>query len=100
MIYVYRLTRSIEQPLGEVVHIAETVASGDLSEFATERGGEFGRLLSGLGEMEDMLTDPVGRIKESSDAIGGASRQIADGNPTCPSAPKNRPPRCSRPRRA
>ncbi len=81
MIYVYRLTRSIEQPLGEAVHIAETVASGDLSqEFATERGGEFGRLLSGLGEMEDMLTDLVGRIKESSDAIGGASRQIADGN--------------------
>jgi len=80
-IYAFRLTRSIEQPLGEAVYIAETVASGDLSqEFATERGGEFGRLLSGLGEMEDMLTDLVGRIKESTDSISGASQQIAAGN--------------------
>jgi len=77
----WTLVRSIEQPLAEAVHIAETVGAGDLSqEFETERRGEFGRLLGGMGKMEDMLTDLVTRIKESTDSITDASRQIADGN--------------------
>ncbi len=78
---IYGLARGIEQPLAEAVYIAETVAAGDLSqEFETERGGEFGRLLGGLGEMEDMLTDLVTRIKASTDSITDASHQIAAGN--------------------
>jgi methyl-accepting chemotaxis protein len=75
------LTRSIVGPIGEALLIAETVAAGDLSqEFETERGGDFGRLLRGMGEMEDTLTDLVTRIKASTDAIAVASRQIAAGN--------------------
>jgi len=75
------LTRSIVQPIGEALLIAETVASGDLSqEFETKRGGDFGRLLRGMGEMEDTLTDLVTRIKASTDSIAVASRQIAAGN--------------------
>ncbi|MDN6888159.1 methyl-accepting chemotaxis protein [Variovorax sp. CAN2819] len=75
------LTRSIVQPIGEALLIAETVAAGDLSqEFETERGGDFGRLLRGMGDMEDTLTDLVTRIKTSTDSIAVASRQIAAGN--------------------
>ncbi len=75
------LARSVMQPLGEAIFIAETVASGDLSkEFETERGGDFGRLLRGMGEMEDTLTDVVTRIKASTDSIVVASREIAAGN--------------------
>ncbi|WP_018903820.1 methyl-accepting chemotaxis protein [Variovorax paradoxus] len=75
------LARSIMQPLGEAIFIAETVASGDLSkEFETERGGDFGRLLRGMGDMEDTLTDVVTRIKASTDSIVVASGQIAAGN--------------------
>ena len=75
------LARGIMQPLGEAIFIAETVASGDLSkEFETERGGDFGRLLRGMGEMEDTLTDVVTRIKASTDSIVVASGQIAAGN--------------------
>ncbi|MGJ7612073.1 MULTISPECIES: methyl-accepting chemotaxis protein [unclassified Variovorax] len=75
------LTRSIVGPIGEALLIAETVASGDLSkDFETERGGDFGRLLRGMGEMEDTLTDLVTRIKASTDSIAVASRQIAAGN--------------------
>ncbi len=78
---VWALARSIEAPLSEAVYIAETVAAGDLSqEFDTERGGEFGRLLGGLGEMEDMLTDLVTRIRAATDSITTASHQIAAGN--------------------
>ncbi|HWT19528.1 MAG TPA: methyl-accepting chemotaxis protein [Variovorax sp.] len=75
------LARGIMQPLGEAIFIAETVASGDLSkEFETERGGDFGRLLRGMGEMEDTLTDVVTRIKSSTDSIVVAAGQIAAGN--------------------
>ncbi|WP_454725277.1 MULTISPECIES: methyl-accepting chemotaxis protein [Cupriavidus] len=81
VVFTFAIARGVEQPLGEAVYIAETVASGDLSqEFETERGGEFGRLLRGMGEMEDMLTDLVSRIKGSTDSITDASRQIAVGN--------------------
>ncbi|HYP85635.1 methyl-accepting chemotaxis protein [Variovorax sp.] len=75
------LTRSIVQPIDEALLIAETVAAGDLSqEFSTDRGGDFGRLLRGMGDMEDMLTDMVGRIRASADAIVLASGEIASGN--------------------
>ncbi|MDB5892800.1 MAG: hypothetical protein JWQ88_331 [Rhodoferax sp.] len=79
--FVYGLVRSIVRPLDEAIYIAETVAAGDLSQdFATERGGEFGRLLAALGTMEDTLTDVVGRIKTSTDTITVASKDIAAGN--------------------
>jgi methyl-accepting chemotaxis protein len=77
----WRLGRGIRQPLNEAIYIAETVAAGDLSqEFNTERGGDFGRLLSALGDMEDTLTDLVSRIKASTDSITAASGDIAAGN--------------------
>ncbi|OAK66700.1 hypothetical protein A3K87_05685 [Variovorax paradoxus] len=80
-VIAWLLTRGIVQPIGEALLIAETVASGDLSqEFETDRGGDFGRLLRGMGDMEDTLTDLVTRIKASTDAIAVASRQIAAGN--------------------
>jgi methyl-accepting chemotaxis protein len=75
------LVRSITRPLDEAIVIAETVAAGDLSqEFKTERGGDFGRLLGALGNMEDTRTDQVTRIKGSTDTIAVASRQIDGGN--------------------
>jgi len=79
--FAYGLARSVVVPLEEAINIAEIVASGDLShDFETTRGGEFGRLLRALGTMEDILTDLVTRIKESSDPITVASGEIAAGN--------------------
>ena len=75
------LARSIAAPLDEATLIAETVASGDLSQdFETQRTGEFGRLLRALGTMEDTLTDLVGNIKQSTESITVASRELASGN--------------------
>ena len=75
------IARSIVSPLHEALLIANTVAACDLSkDFETDRGGEFGELLSSMGTMEDTLTDLVTRIKESTESIAGASRQIASGN--------------------
>ncbi len=75
------LARTVSQPLSQAVLIARTVASGDLSqEFRSDRGGDFGRLLDALGEMEDKLTDVVTRIRGSTDSIVVASQQIDSGN--------------------
>ncbi|MES2186363.1 MAG: methyl-accepting chemotaxis protein [Pseudomonadota bacterium] len=75
------LSRSITSPLDDAIYIAETVAAGDLSkDFPSDGSGEFGRLLNALGTMEDTLTDLVTRIKDSTDSIAIASKQIDAGN--------------------
>ena len=80
-VLAWLLTRSVVEPINEALLIAETVASGDLSQdFDSDRGGDFGRLLRGMGEMEDTLTNVVGRIKASADSILTASGEIASGN--------------------
>ncbi len=75
------LRGSIVSPLNQAILIAETVASGDLSqEFSTELKGDFGRLLGALGTMEDTLTDLVSRIKDDADAISTSADHIDHGN--------------------
>ena len=77
----YGLRSSIVQPLRQAILIAETVASGDLSqEFSSEVQGDFGRLLTALGTMEDTLTELVGGIKQSTDAISVSAGDIESGN--------------------
>ncbi len=75
------ISRSITEPLKEALLIADTVASGDLSQdFESSRGGEFGKLLNSMGDMEDKLTVLVTSIKDSTGSILLASREIAAGN--------------------
>ena len=75
------LRSGIVRPLAQAILIAETVAAGDLSqEFSSDLQGDFGRLLSALGTMEDTLTELVGRIKQSADAIGVSAGEIDAGN--------------------
>ena len=75
------LRASIVAPLNQAILIAETVASGDLSqEFNSDLEGDFGRLLGALGTMEDTLTDLVSRIKQSTDSITASAADIDHGN--------------------
>ena len=75
------LRTSIVAPLNQAILIAETVASGDLSqEFNSDLEGDFGRLLGALGTMEDTLTDLVSRIKQSTDSITASAADIDHGN--------------------
>ncbi|WP_339385458.1 methyl-accepting chemotaxis protein [Acidovorax sp. sic0104] len=75
------LRSGIVSPLNQAILIAETVASGDLSqEFSSDLEGDFGRLLDGLGTMEDTLTDLVSRIKQSTDSITASAADIDRGN--------------------
>ena len=81
LVAVFSLRASIVTPLNQAILIAETVASGDLSqEFSSELRGDFGRLLGALGTMEDTLTDLVSRIKQSTDSIAGSASGIHHAN--------------------
>jgi methyl-accepting chemotaxis protein len=77
----WRLTRSITGPIGTAVHLAETVASGDLStRLAVDRKDEIGQLLTALLRMNDNLARIVGDVRKSTDSIATGSTQIATGN--------------------
>ncbi|MBT9514483.1 MAG: methyl-accepting chemotaxis protein [Acidovorax sp.] len=81
LLAVVSLRMSIVAPLNQAILIAETVASGDLSqEFSSDLQGDFGRLLGALGTMEDTLTDLVARIKQDADAISTSAADIDHGN--------------------
>jgi len=75
------ITRSITLPIGRSVIVAETVASGDLSSRILISGNdENTRLQRALKDMNDRLTEVVGRVKASADGIALGSAEIAAGN--------------------
>ncbi|CAG9238899.1 Methyl-accepting chemotaxis protein II [Paraburkholderia tropica] len=75
------ITRSITIPVAKAVHMAETVAQGDLTgELAVEGRDEAARLLQALSEMNRKLGSIVTRVRESADGIATASGEIAAGN--------------------
>jgi methyl-accepting chemotaxis protein len=78
---LYLIARSITQPLNNAVAIAERVAAGDLTaQFDTSGRNETARLLASLKQMNDNLRRIVGEVSVSVDAIGSATRDIANGN--------------------
>lgn len=77
----WRIARSIQQPVGQAVRIAERIAEGHLDS-NVERGGldEVGRLLDAIGAMQDRLSHLVSQIRESAQCIQVASTEVAEGN--------------------
>ncbi|EJL93452.1 methyl-accepting chemotaxis protein [Herbaspirillum sp. CF444] len=77
----YSVMRSITRPLNAAINIAERVAGGDLS-VRVERTAqdETGKLLAALQDMRDGLVSAVTQVRDGSDAISVAAREIADGN--------------------
>ncbi|AFP29841.1 methyl-accepting chemotaxis protein [Marinobacter sp. BSs20148] len=72
------LTRSITRPIREAVSLATRVASGDLSaDIRSDRGDEFGQLLSALGAMVVNLRDLVRSINTNSGLISTSANQLS-----------------------
>ncbi|MDP3673390.1 MAG: methyl-accepting chemotaxis protein [Telluria sp.] len=77
----WRITASITRPLQEAVSIARKVAAGDLSAQPKVSGSdEVGELLVALKGMNDFLRTIVGQVRNGTEAISGASQEIAQGN--------------------
>jgi methyl-accepting chemotaxis protein len=72
---------SITKPIDKAVRIARTVATGDLtSAIVVDRADETGALLQALRDMNDRLTETVGRVRSSSSSVASAAHEIAVGN--------------------
>ncbi|HYD96156.1 MAG TPA: methyl-accepting chemotaxis protein [Noviherbaspirillum sp.] len=74
-------TRRITRPLNEAVGIAKRVAAGDLtSEIKIKTHDETGELMNALQHMNESLRKIVGEVRNGTDNIASASREIAMGN--------------------
>jgi methyl-accepting chemotaxis protein len=75
------IIRTITRSLDSAVHVAETVAKGDLSSSIEVRSSdELGRLMQALQSMNGNLIGIVNRIRESSESIATGATQISSGN--------------------
>ncbi|TDY90063.1 UNVERIFIED_ORG: methyl-accepting chemotaxis protein [Herbaspirillum seropedicae] len=75
------VARIVSRPLQEAMHVAERVAEGDLTVHIQPAGrDETGRLMGSLKAMNDSLLRIVTQVREGTDTINTASREIASGN--------------------
>src|SRR5690606_5331861 len=73
--------RSITQPLQRAVHMAQAIASGDLSGEDAETGtNEVGELLDAQQQMRARLRPMVAQVRRGADSVALASAEIAQGN--------------------
>ncbi|MEX3950764.1 methyl-accepting chemotaxis protein [Paraburkholderia sp. EG287B] len=74
-------TRSIVQPMQEVVYGAQALAQGDLSvAIDVRRRDEVGLLAEAVNAAIAQLARIVGNVKQASHSIGEATQQLAAGN--------------------
>ncbi len=79
--FAWWITRSITGPIREAVHLAQTVAAGDLStENHSNSKDECGQLLEALQDMNDSLIHIVNQVRTGADSMATATSQIAAGN--------------------
>ncbi|MGO4376654.1 methyl-accepting chemotaxis protein [Pseudoduganella sp. RAF53_2] len=77
----YHLVQNITRSMGMAVSAAEAVAKGDLARPIQVNGkDEIAQLLDALQRMQTALAGVVRQVRDGSDAVLGASTEIAQGN--------------------
>ena len=75
------VSRSVTQPIGEAVMVAQAVAQGDLTVHVRAHSkDEAGQLLQALHDMNQNLQRMVGKVRMSSDSIVTGATQVAAGS--------------------
>ena len=78
MAIAWSLTRAITGPVNESVEIANKVASGDLTvDVRSDRGDEFGQLLSAFGTMVTNLRELIREIDTGASSIASSSEELS-----------------------
>jgi methyl-accepting chemotaxis protein len=76
-----QVTRSITMPLDRAVHLANSIAAGDLTHQIHPKGSdEVGQLLAAFKVMQQNLVGTVGNVRLNADEMATASAQISAGN--------------------
>ena len=72
------LIRSVTQPIGELVQVADRVSRGDLRQVqGTPTADETGQLLSAMKRMTESLASMVEQVRSSASALSSAAGQVA-----------------------
>ncbi len=82
LLLVWRLARSIVEPMSAAHAFASRIAAGDLGAAPPIEQGkdEASAMMAALGEMQRSLADIVGQVRQSSESIQVASSEVASGN--------------------
>lgn len=81
MLLSFLLIRSIMRSLGTAMRVADNIAEGRLdNRIEIKTRDELGRLLESLKRMDIKLTGIVREVRVSSESVGTAAKQIAQGN--------------------
>ncbi|UMR30192.1 methyl-accepting chemotaxis protein [Massilia sp. MB5] len=81
IVFSVYITRSITVPLSGAVAVAQKVAAGELtSDVFVEGKDETSELLQALKDMNDSLVSTVSQVRNGTETITTASREIASGN--------------------
>jgi methyl-accepting chemotaxis protein len=77
ILVAFWMTRSITAPVNDAVAVAETVASGDLTQkIAVTGDDEVSRLMTALQKMQQNLRDAMSHISNSSDQLASAAEEL------------------------
>ncbi len=81
VVFAFTMTRSVTRPLREAARVAARVAEGDLAVQIDGSGSdEAAELLRSLKSMAGQLATMVAAVRETSESIDVASREIMQGN--------------------
>jgi methyl-accepting chemotaxis protein len=76
--FAWWITRSITKPLNEAVGVANQLANGDLTaRIEVTSKDETGQLLSAMQEMTNKLSQVIGEVRSSADALSSASEEVS-----------------------
>ena len=71
------ITRSITRPIDEAVHVANTLAAGDLTvTVESKTSDETGQLLAAMRTMADKLRGTISEVREAASNLNAASEQV------------------------
>lgn len=81
LLLLFTIFRSITKSLESAVNLANQVAGGNLTLAIHAQGSdESAQLLRALATMQDSLSNVVARVRQGSEAVSAASKEIAQGN--------------------
>ncbi len=75
------IVRSVARPVKNAIEIARLVTDGDLTQhIEVTSGDEVGQLLQALKDMNESLGRIIGEVRDTTESITAASKEIAQGN--------------------
>jgi len=78
---LWMMNNWVAKPLGSLTEALSSITAGDLTHAVkSSRNDEIGQLIQQTETMREKLAGAIGAVRESVDAIGTASTEIANGN--------------------